>query len=72
MAVDVNTTGAALDVGVSHSLFEVTVPAVALGMRSTYAASPDGQRFLFNTWDGRNAITPITLVVNWMQLLNRQ
>jgi hypothetical protein len=71
MAVDVDTTAATLDVGAPHALFEVTVPAVALGMRSTYAASSDGQRFLFNTWDTRNAVTPITLVVNWMRTLRQ-
>jgi eukaryotic-like serine/threonine-protein kinase len=71
MAVDVDTSGAALDVGVPHGLFEVSVPAVALGMRSTYAPTPDGQKFLFNTWDTRNAVTPITLVVNWMRTLRQ-
>jgi hypothetical protein len=71
MAVDVDTSSAAIDVGVPHALFEVTVPAVALGMRSTYAVAPDGQRFLFNTWDTRNAVTPITLVVNWVRTLRQ-
>lgn len=71
MAVDVDTSGAVLDVGVPHALFDVTVPAVALGVRSTYAAAPDGQRFLFNTWDARNAVTPITLVVNWTRTLRQ-
>jgi Tol biopolymer transport system component len=71
MAVDVDTTGATLDVGAPHALFEVTVPAVALGMGSTYGPSPDGQRFLFNTWETRNAVTPITLVVNWMRTLRQ-
>jgi eukaryotic-like serine/threonine-protein kinase len=71
MAVDVDTSGAALDAGVPHALFEATVPAAALGLRSTYAAAPDGQKFLLNTWDVRNAVTPITLVVNWPQTLRR-
>jgi Tol biopolymer transport system component len=71
MAVDVDTSGASLDAGVPHALFEASVPAAALGMRSTYAPTPDGQKFLFNTWDARNAVTPITLVVNWMRTLRQ-
>jgi len=71
MAVDVDTSGEAIDIGAPRSLFEVTVPAVALGMRSTYAVSPDGERFLFNTWNTENAVTPITLVVNWMRTLRQ-
>jgi len=34
-------------------------------------AAPDGQKFLFNTWDARNAITPITLVVNWTRTMRQ-
>ena len=71
MAVNIDTSGAGLDVGVPHAVFEAWVPAVALGTRSTYGAAPDGQKFLFNTWDARNAVTPITLVVNWTRTIRQ-
>ena len=65
VAVDVVTTGAQFDVGGLRPLFNVRVPPPALGTRSTYAVSPDGQRFLFNMWDPAAASSPITVVVNW-------
>jgi eukaryotic-like serine/threonine-protein kinase len=65
MAAEVVTTGAQFDAGAVRSLFDVRVPAPALGTRSTYAVARDGQRFLINTWDPKAALTPITLVVNW-------
>jgi hypothetical protein len=49
----------------------VRVPAPVLGTRSTYAVSPDGQRFLFNMWDSKTAFAPITLVVNWPAAIRR-
>ena len=71
MTVEVKATGSAFDAGPARPLFEVRVPAPGLGTRSTYAVSRDGQRFLFNTWDERVALTPITLVVNWPQALKK-
>jgi eukaryotic-like serine/threonine-protein kinase len=71
MAVDVDPTGPTLEVGGVRTLFEVLVLAPALGTRSTYAVSRDGQRFLFNTWDAGAALTPITMVVNWPATLRR-
>ena len=71
MAVDMDTTGPAPEVGRPQALFEAMVLAPALGTRSTYAVSRDGQRFLFNTWDSAAALTPITLVVNWPATLKR-
>ena len=65
MAVDMDTTGLTVEVGRPHALFDALVLAPALGTRSTYAVSRDGQRFLFNTWDAGAALTPITLAVNW-------
>jgi eukaryotic-like serine/threonine-protein kinase len=71
MAVDVSTSAGAFDAGRPKPLFDVRVPAPALGTRSNYGVSPDGQRFLFNTWDPSTALTPITLVVNWPQSLKK-
>jgi WD40 repeat protein len=71
VAVDVETTGAQFDVGVLRPLFNVRVPPPALGTRSTYAVSPDGQRFLINMWDPKAAFAPITVVVNWPEALKK-
>jgi serine/threonine protein kinase/Tol biopolymer transport system component len=71
MAVDVSTSAGAFDAGRPKPLFEVRVPAPSLGTRSNYGVSPDGQRFLFNTWDPSATLTPITLVVNWPQSLKK-
>ena len=65
VAVDVETAGAQFDSGALRPLFDVRVPSPALGTRSTYAVSPDGQRFLLNMWDPKDAFRPITVVVNW-------
>ena len=69
MAVDVTATATQFEAGAVRTLFSVRVPAPGLGTRSSFAATPDGQRFLVNTWDAATAITPITLVVNWPQTL---
>jgi hypothetical protein len=53
------------DSGALRQLFEIHVPAPQLGTRSTYAPTHDGQRFLFNTWDAKAALSPIVVVVNW-------
>jgi Tol biopolymer transport system component len=71
MAVDVETTGVQFEVGVLRPLFNVRVPPPALGTRSTYAVSPDGQRFLINMWDPKAAFAPITVVVNWPEALKK-
>jgi Tol biopolymer transport system component len=71
MAVDVLSSDR-FDSGPVRPLFDVRTPAPALGTRSTYAVSPDGQRFLFNTWDSEIALTPLTLVVNWPASMKRQ
>ena len=71
MAVDVTTSGTQFEAGVARPLFPVRVPAPGLGTRSTFAATPDGQRFLVNTWDATTGVTPITLVVNWPDTLKK-
>jgi Tol biopolymer transport system component len=65
MAAEVNPRADQFDSGALHQLFEIHVPAPQLGTRSTYALTRDGQRFLFNTWDSKAALSPIVVVVNW-------
>ena len=71
VAVDVTTSGAQFEASAVRPLFPVRVPAAGLGTRSTFAVTPDGSRFLVNTWDADNAIAPITLVVNWPETLKK-
>jgi Tol biopolymer transport system component len=71
MAVDVTTRGGTFETGPVRPLFEVRVPAMQLGTRSSYAVTKDGSRFLFNTWDVTEDITPINLVVNWPETLKK-
>ncbi|MGH9779969.1 MAG: hypothetical protein ACRD5I_16325 [Candidatus Acidiferrales bacterium] len=62
MAVEIRESGSSLDVGVAKALFQ----ARTLGQPGRrYDASPDGQRFLINTLEGEEELSPLTLVVNW-------
>ena len=70
-AVDVDTTAAQFVSGAPRRQFYVRVPAPQLGTRSTYAATRDGQRFLFNMWDPAFATLPLTVVVNWPATIRR-
>jgi serine/threonine protein kinase/Tol biopolymer transport system component len=70
-AVDVTATADRFDAGPVRALFDVRVPATQLGTRSSYVPTKDGQRFLFNAWDGGDTVTPIDLVVNWTELLKK-
>jgi Tol biopolymer transport system component len=65
LAVDVTTSANQFAAGPVKELFTMRVPAAVLGTRATYAPSPDGQKFLVNTYDQRAEVVPITLVVNW-------
>jgi Tol biopolymer transport system component/predicted Ser/Thr protein kinase len=71
VAVDVTTTGTQFEAGVVRPLFATRMPAPGLGTRSTFAATPDGSRFVVNTWDANAASSPITLVVNWPEALKK-
>jgi len=40
--------------------------------RNHYAVTPDGQRFLINVEDQSSYVSPITVMVNWIQGLQTQ
>ncbi len=42
-----------------------------LGVRLNYAVAPDGERFLINTDVGEAGSSPITVVLNWTEALER-
>ena len=68
MAVDVQA-GATFQAGIPRPLFPARVPSGAY--RNRYAATSDGQRFLFVAPLGRDAMTPTTVVLNWFAELGK-
>ena len=68
MAAAVNGGASAFEVGAVRELFNTRGVAPNAW---TYDISPDGQRFLVNTFAEEAASTPITLVVNWPALLKK-
>jgi hypothetical protein len=69
MAVSVSTDSATFRAGVPQPLFEARL--VDWVLRNRYAVSPDGQRFLMLVPAGGAKPSPISVVVNWPELLNR-
>ncbi|HEV2985213.1 MAG TPA: protein kinase [Vicinamibacterales bacterium] len=68
-AVAVNAHEATFDVGATRPLFVAHLrPTVRLDT-FPYAVSPDGQRFLINTFVEDATSTPITLAINWLAAL---
>ena len=62
LSVDVNPSGATIQLGTPHALFR------AVGVQNTlgpYAVSGDGKRFLINTGDVKEENQPLTMVQNW-------
>jgi eukaryotic-like serine/threonine-protein kinase len=68
MAVDVQA-GETFQAGIPRPLFSARVPSGAF--RNRYAATADGQRFLFVAPLGRESMTPTTVVLNWFAELGR-
>jgi serine/threonine protein kinase/Tol biopolymer transport system component len=68
VAVDVQA-GATFQAGIPRPLFPARVPSGPY--RNRYAATADGQRFLFVAPLGRDAMTPTTVVLNWFAELGR-
>jgi eukaryotic-like serine/threonine-protein kinase len=75
MAVEVKSSGAALEVGTPQELFDSGYYNVATGhLYNPYAVSADGSRFLIPrspTLSSAPASAPIAVVVNWASTLNR-
>ena len=62
VAVDVNASGSAVQLGTSHILFQ------AIGVQrdfGPYDVSADGKRFLLNSGNLKEGSDPFTLVQNW-------
>ena len=62
VAVDVNTSGSAVHLGIPHDLFQT------VGIQRDYGpfdASADGKKFLLNSGNLKEGSDPFTLVQNW-------
>jgi hypothetical protein len=71
MAVTVNSQSTGFEVGTARALFRIRRrPFVRLDA-FPYAVSPDGQRFLVNTFVEDVTSSPITLATNWHSALKR-
>ncbi len=62
MAVEIRTAGE-FQAGIPKALF--TAQVLQGGGRNHYSPSPDGQRFVFLTRLGREALGPTNVVLNW-------
>jgi len=67
VAVGVETKGNAFSLGEARLLFRESLAAAAF----PYDVSPDGQRFLVNGV-GEEGMLPLTLVMNWKELLKNK
>ena len=70
MAVEVNTTSATFQAGIPKLLFQAPLVPISY-WRNIYAPSRDGQRFLMITPASEVKPEPITVVVNWQELLKK-
>jgi Tol biopolymer transport system component len=72
MAVEINASASTLQVGVAKSLLGVHVLQNNFpGIRNSYLATSDGQRFLVSNPTEDTSSAPITVVLNWTSLLKR-
>ena len=69
MSVDVSGA-ASFEASAPHALFEFR-SGNGLTFVSPYAAAADGKRFLINTIVDESDGAPLTLVINWQELLRR-
>ena len=69
MAVAVSTDSASFQAGIPKELFQAQL--VRGGIKNGYVVSPDGQRFLVLVPAGEAKPEPITVLMNWLALLQR-
>jgi Tol biopolymer transport system component len=65
MAAAVTTTGDAITIGNPVALFNIKLRPMGRLDAYPYDVTPDGQRFIFNTFVEEATSTGLTLVVNW-------
>ena len=64
MEASVKAKGSAVEIGVSHQLFQTPLLVITSGAR-TYTVAPNGERFLVNGLLQGSAPESLTLVTNW-------
>jgi Tol biopolymer transport system component len=64
-------SGTTFESEVPTPLFDTHVGALNPDYRNQYAVSSDGSRFLVNVVSDRSASSPITVVLNWTELLKK-
>jgi len=72
MAVDVNTAGGTVQLGIPKALFHASFlggTGGAPGVAWRWDISPDGKRFLINTAVDDVATSPVTVLLNWPSTL---
>jgi Tol biopolymer transport system component len=71
MAVEITSSGDTLKIGRPVALFRPPVSGSLNVFRSHYAVTPDGKRFVIDTFDSESAQESITVISNWTALLGR-
>jgi Tol biopolymer transport system component len=66
MAMDIQERGASLAIGTPRTLFQAKRGLVA------YDVAPDGKKFLVVSPTGQATNPPLTLVTNWLRLLEKK
>ena len=67
----VDSGGNAFNAAVPKPLFAARVPLSGNPYRTNYDVTADGQRFLVNTRTADNTPSPITVTLNWPELLKQ-
>jgi hypothetical protein len=68
VSVGVEIKGNTFSLSETRPLFRESLAAAAF----PYDVSPDGQRFLVHTFGDGTEVSPLTLVVNWKELLKNK
>ena len=72
MATDIAEQGASLAVGKPKLLFQANFSTYISAGTSVYDVTPDGKKFVMINRGTQQSPAPLTLVVNWLELLNKQ
>jgi eukaryotic-like serine/threonine-protein kinase len=69
-SAEISTLGSSPMIGKVTPLFQVSASATTLGW--TYDVSADGKKFVVANEAGDRVAVPLTLVVNWPELLKKE
>ena len=73
MAVSFASHGAILDVGTPTTLFRIpAIVQITAGSHNMYKPDFDGKRFLVAVKSDATKVPPISLIMNWPQLLTEK